>query len=117
MNFDKTMNSIERFIDFLTPTVSLETFFSAVSEGIDEKIKENQQNGKRFLGGKVRFYLSSNQREICFKTEVYYEETGEYQKQEFSGEFLLDRIHECDRPKFNEMLDEAGFFTVEIEEP
>lgn len=117
MNLFGKMDAFERFIDALAPSVSLNTFFDAISEGVDERISHSVQNGLVFLGGKTHFSLSADRKEIRITSEVYYVKDGEYQKQEFSGKFWFNRINPAGQQEFYNMLDENGVLTVEIEAP
>lgn len=117
MGFLDKMNAFEKFIDVLAPTVSLNTFFDAISDGVDEKICIAMQCGFIFLGGKTHFVLSPDRKEIQIVSEVYYEFEGKYQKQEFSGRFWFNRINMLGQQEFCSMLDENGVLTIEIDAP
>ncbi len=117
MGFLEKMNAFERFIDMLAPVVSLNTFFDAISDGVDERIRNSIRSGLVFLGGKTHFSLSANRKEIQIDSEVYYEAEGNYEKQEFSGRFWFSRINTDGQQEFYNMLDENGVLTIEIEAP
>lgn len=117
MSFFDKMNAFEQFIDALAPSVSLNTFFDAISDGVDDRVRSSTQNGLMFLGGKTHFSLSDDRKEIRIASEIYYEDNGEYQKQEFSGKFWFSRINTAGQQEFCNMLNANGVLTIEIEAP
>lgn len=109
--------ALEKIVDSLSPSVSINTFFDAVSQEIDKMILESQSNGIVFIGGKTFFSLSETQDEIIINSEMYYKTGEDYAKQEVSGSFWFNRIHSSDRNRFINMLDNSGKLIVEIQKP
>lgn len=119
MSLENKLNKLENLLDFISPKVSLSTFFDSVSEYIDEHLCETIQLGRKFIGGKANFYLSSNGREIIIEVVLYFFDTmkQEYRKQEFGGTFLFDRLLKGDQAEFRGRIDREGKWCVEVVEP
>lgn len=118
MNLFEHMKVIEDIIDTLTPTVSLNTFFDAISDGIDEHISGQKNTGKTFIGGRTIFSLSEDREKILIEAELYYiAKDHRYIKQEFPGMFWFSRIHESERQKFVNMLGSDGKLCVDVLDP
>lgn len=118
MGLFEKMKVFEDVIDALAPTVSLVTFFDAISEGIDEHIRSQRSVGKSFLGGKTYFSLSEDSKNILIEVKLYYiAEDDSYKKQEFSGNFYFSRIHTSEQQDFIDMLSSDGRFCIEVSEP
>lgn len=118
MSWLHNLNCIENVVDILLPKISLNTFFVSVSDNIDAQIRLQENEGREFVGGKSFFSLSMDEKDIVIKVEVYYiSQEKECRKQEFSGRFLLGRLHSIDQQKFKDMLSKSGKICFEISEP
>ena len=116
--FDK-LTEAEALIDKVTPKVSLETFFNSVSDSVDKEIKRaEQEEGLHFLGGKMHFSLSNDDRNILMHSEMFFQtDGGSFQRIEKKGSYSVTMLNQDAYDRLVGEISQNGEYVIEISAP
>lgn len=110
------LESVDQFLDKITPKFSFDTFLEFLSEYYDKKIQEHlEATNCKYLGGFCNLCVVNDKLKI--ETELYYEENDQYDKHSLMGCVPLKKFVKSAQETELQEIQEMGGLKISINEP